>query len=83
MWGFLCYICIQLNSFVKFLFQDQRGEPSLEGGPPRRVTPDVFVYAGPDSERISKILQDLVDIWVYSGRQHTDLVNKVGKGAAH
>lgn len=44
---------------------------------------DMFVYAGPDAERISRILQDMVDIRVYSSRQLTDLGNKADKGGAN
>lgn len=64
----------QKNGCVK-LFNPNEDKGNVKSG-------DVFVYAGPDSERISKILQDMVDIRVYSGRQLADLVNKASKDAA-
>lgn len=62
------------NGCVK-LFNPNEDKGNVKSG-------DVFVYAGPDSERIGKILQDMVDVQVYSGRQLADLVNKADKGGA-
>ena len=62
------------NGCVK-LFNSNEDKGNVKSG-------DVFIYAGPDSERISRILRDIVDIRIYSGREITDLVNKVGKSGA-
>lgn len=40
---------------------------------------DVFIHAGPDSERISKTLQDMVSIRAYSGVEAVQLAENTGK----
>ena len=62
------------NGCVK-LFNPNEDKGNVKSG-------DVFVYAGPDSGKIGKILQDMVDVQVYSGRQLADLANKADKGGA-
>ena len=65
----------QKNGCVK-LFSSNEDKGVIKSG-------DVFIYAGPDSERISKILQDMVDIQIHSGREVTELlVKKTSKSGA-
>lgn len=59
------------NGCVK-LFNSNEDKGNVKSG-------DVFIYAGSDSERISRTLRDMVDIQIYSGREVTDLVDKAGK----
>ena len=58
----------QKNGCMKFFSADE-DKDSIKSG-------DVFIYAGPNSEKISKTLQDMADIQIYSGLEAIQLVKK-------
>ncbi len=59
----------QKNGRMKFFGADEDKDAIKSG--------DVFIYAGPNSERISKTLQNIADIQIHSGLKTIQLVEKV------